>query len=134
MTEPKVIADVEVEGFRFVKTKRIPERFPIKVTTKDTFTLLVRKPTFEELVADTEMQEGYAEDRLRLIVGWEGLLNEDHEPITYDWKTFQIVCEQYPTVFMQATIATFGMFRRNPETPSGNSENSSDASSTDETK
>lgn len=111
-----------------------PEDFTKRITIKmkdgSDFTLLVRNPSFEDQVRDNE-GAGWKQ-RFKMIVGWEGINTEGEngpEPIAFTEENFQRVCENYPTVFIQATKAILDVMNDlgDPESGKSSGEQSPDS-------
>lgn len=64
------------------------------------FSVLVRNPTFAELIQDAATTENYLEARVRSsIVGWEGVEDAEGKPIPFTWDALRKLCEIERSVF-----------------------------------
>ena len=74
------------------------------------FTLIFRRPTFEEQANDIESTSGYVEARLALLEGWEGLNDPNQKPIPFSSKTFKQMCEIDPRLLIAASSHAAELF------------------------
>lgn len=93
----------------FIKTKaKGTRRETIRLDEEQSFTLLLAPPTYEHQLQDAESVSGYQADRFeQCVTGWEGVVDEDGEPVPFDLNTFKRFCEVEPSVFVQ-TVAALG--------------------------
>jgi|GEM_PF-2708552 len=86
------------------------------------FEVLVRQPTWGELLADSESFTGYAERRLRTtIVNWHEVIGPDDQPLPFRWETLTALCERYPRLFGQLVRLANEAYRALPENAEKNS-------------
>jgi hypothetical protein len=118
-----------------IDVKRRPETFErrtrILMPDGSDFVLILRNPSFEFRVDDLSGRGGWEKRFETLIVGWEGISvrddNGNESPLGYSLDNLKRVCENYPTVFDQATTAIFLLM--NPPNPKpGTDGNGSDDS------
>ncbi len=95
---------------------------PIDLGEAGSFSILVRRPTYDELLADmADDTPRYMERRLGLITGWEGMEDPQGNPIPYDLAKFKALCELYPQSFRQFLTAVNQRFRGEVGGPEKNS-------------
>lgn len=66
--------------------------------------VLLTRPTFADLVSDLSSKH-YLEDRLRSVVGWREVADENGQLIEYSEERLRRACESCPLLFVQIVAA-----------------------------
>lgn len=91
--------------------KRVKTTAPIELSDGSTFTILLKRPSYEHQLFDVENTQGYQQRRMdECVVGWEDLNDENDDPIPFKKQTFERLCELEPGILFQVVNAVQRLF------------------------
>lgn len=86
-------------------------------------TLLLRQPTYQEVIAETGTAGA---ERIRAVLAvvdsWRGVFDQNGREVEFSRERFELACVQYPQLAREAVLAAYGVFRPEPSADLGKSE------------
>jgi hypothetical protein len=71
----------------------------ISLTSGDSFDVLLKRPTFDDLMVDRELSTDYTETRIeRCVLDWRGVNDENDQPIPYALQTLRDLAVVLPVM------------------------------------
>ena len=97
-------------------------REQIELGSEGSFTIVVQKPSWGDLLADGELATDYLDRRIRATVaGWEGIHDAAGQEIPFSHPMLARVCVAYPQALRQILMIVGRMYSgdssKNSETP-----------------
>lgn len=100
-----------------IPQKQEPTRWvKISVEGVGDFEVLLKRPTFADLMADADRFTDVTESRLKTcVLNWSGVTlpgsdGQDSTPATYSWDLFQAVCTVYPQIAISIYAHVYNLY------------------------
>jgi hypothetical protein len=107
--------------------------FTVELESRGAIEIRLKRPTFEDLMHDAEMNHGYVAMRVKaLVLDWRGV-NSDQDPpqpVPYSWDMFKAVSQLHPKLFRDVAVEASKAFLGLDEGNEKNSDTPPVASST----